>query len=75
MIRKEPSPELRLWVDTWREADVALARINREELERLDTRVALAQLADAFDAAVRDAPRTTTSGLVEQQQLFGLLRK
>jgi hypothetical protein len=75
MIRREPSPELRLWVDTWRDADVALARIKRQALEQLDTREALAQLADAFDAAVRDAPRTTTSGLVEQQRLFGLLRK
>jgi hypothetical protein len=62
------------WVETWRSAGEALARVKRDELARLDTRTALAQLADAFRLALRDARPTTTSGLVEQQKVFARLR-
>lgn len=68
------SPELRRWVQTWREAGKALARVKRDELERIDTVTAVSQLADAFNAAMRSTPGRTTSGLVEQQRLFGRLR-
>jgi hypothetical protein len=61
-------------VATWREAGEARARVKRHELIRLETKIALEQLADVFDLAVREARPTTTSGLVEQQRIFGLLR-
>ena len=67
------TPQLRSWVESWREADVALARVKRTALERLDTRDALRQLSDAFAAAAK-VPRTTTTGLVEQQRIFQRLR-
>ena len=69
------TPELRRWVATWRAAGEALAAVKRAELRRLDTLEALAQLADAFDHAVRAAPRTTTSGLVAQQRILARLRE
>ena len=69
------SPELRRWVETWRDAGPALAAVKRQELRRLRTPDALRQLADAFDAAVREAPRTETSGLVIQQAIFQRLRR
>jgi hypothetical protein len=68
------TPELLRWVEGWRAAGPALERLKWAELEQLETMKALDQLADAFDHAVRHAPRTTTSGLVEQQRVFALLR-
>lgn len=75
MSRPVVSPDLRRWVATWRDAGRALAAIKRDELARLDTPGALRQLADAFDAAVRDGAPTFTSGLVEQQDIFQSLRR
>jgi hypothetical protein len=60
-------PRLPAWVETWRAADLALGQIKRAELEGLDTREALRQLSDAFRDASR-RPRTTMTGLVEQQR-------
>lgn len=62
--------ELERWVATWRAAGPALDRQQREELERLDTPTALAQLADAFALALKRIPDTGSSGLVEQQRCF-----
>ena len=59
---------------TWRAAERALAGVKRAELARVRTQDALAQLADAFDLALRGARPTTTSGLVEQQRVFTRLR-
>lgn len=64
---------LRRWVETWRAAGNALADIKRDELVRLDTVLALEQLADVFNHALRQAEPTSTSGLVVQQQLFAHL--
>lgn len=68
------SRDVRRWVETWQSAGPALERIKRADLARLVTTDALAELADAFDLAVRRACPTTTSGLVEQQRLFARLR-
>lgn len=62
--------DLERWVATWRAAGPALDRQKREELERLDTPTALAQLADAFALALQRPADTDTSGLVEQQRYF-----
>ena len=69
------SSDLRRWVATWHDAGIALARVKRAELQGLDTVVAVRQLADAFDAAVRQTPRTESSGLIEQQRVFQRLRR
>ena len=67
--------ELRDWVTAWRAAGPALAEIKRAELRRLDTLIALQQLADAFEMALRTAPTTNTSGLVDQQRILLRLRQ
>lgn len=64
----------RRWAETWGRAGEALETLKRDELRALDTQVALAQLADAFEHAVRNATPTESSGLVEQQRYFALLR-
>ena len=66
-------PLVRAWVETWREAAVALRQVKRAELARVDTPKALRQLGDAFRDAAR-LPRTATTGLVEQQRIFQRLR-
>lgn len=58
------------WVTTWREARAALQEQKRLELEQLPTPRALAELAAAFDHALRQAPASDTSGLIEQQRYF-----
>ncbi len=63
-----------MWAASWREAGKGLAEIKRAELRALDTRVALQQLADAFEAALLIGPARATSGLVEQQRIFEKLR-
>ncbi|MBI4503227.1 MAG: hypothetical protein HY700_18980 [Gemmatimonadetes bacterium] len=66
---------LERWVATWREAESVLAEQKRAELEALDTRRALSELAAAFEHARRRAPRSDTSGLVEQQRYFRQLAR
>ncbi len=68
------SSELRDWVAAWRRAGPALERVKRAELRQLDTALALQQLADAFEHALRHAPLVMTSGLVEQQRILQRLR-
>jgi len=73
--RYEISSDLRRWVATWRDAAKALEDVKRAELTQLETRDALRQLADAFDAALRGSSATRTSGLIEQQAIFQRLRR
>src|SRR5437763_15429445 len=58
----------RLWVETWRQAGIALERIRRAELRGLDTCRAIALLCNSTGA--RQTPRVPrpTSGLIEQQR-------
>jgi hypothetical protein len=65
--------QIERWVATWREAEPALAEQRQVELEGLTTPRALSELAAAFAHATRQAPLSDTSGLVEQQRLFGQL--
>ena len=60
----------RRWVQAWREAGLAMERLRREELRRLDGYRAIALLCGEAD--YRGAPRAPrpTSGLVEQQEWF-----
>jgi hypothetical protein len=61
--------QARMAAAAWRRASPELARVRREELRRISTDEAIANLAPLFAAALKLPPRTT-SGLVEQQRLF-----
>lgn len=63
------------WVATWREAAPALDAQKRAELAALETPRALQELSAAFAHAVASAPHPSTSGLVEQQRYFLMLRR
>jgi hypothetical protein len=63
------------WMQTWRSAGEALARVRREELRALDGKKALALLTGP--ANYRQEPRKPrpSSGLVEQQRWFMKARR
>lgn len=67
--------QLERWVATWREAQPALEAQEQAELQQLATPRALAELAAAFEYARRRTSPSDTSGLVEQQRYFQLLRR
>ena len=60
-------------VETWRRAGIELEAIKRRELQSVDTQESIRQLF-GHNTMIRDAPRQTTSGLVEQQAWFTKLR-
>jgi hypothetical protein len=61
----------RRWVKAWQEAAPNLERIRRQELRALDTYTAIALLCGPADYRVLPRAPKPTSGLVEQQRLFG----
>jgi len=65
---------VRRWAENWRETGPALERLRAEEIRNSDTTAAIEQLSDAFESARRQWSPSTTSGLVEQQRLFAMLR-
>lgn len=75
MVPPDDAAALRRWADTWARAGEALSELKRRELRELDTRLAITQLADAFEYALRHARTSETSGLVMQQRLFARLRR
>lgn len=73
MIRPSEA-QARAWMAQWRSAGPALARVRAVELRMLDG-PDLARIADELEEALwarrRSEPESATSGLVEQQRLFG----
>jgi hypothetical protein len=65
----------RRWVRTWRDAGPRLEAIRRRELRELDAFTAISWLCGpaSYDEPPR-APKPT-SGLIEQQRLFRMLRR
>ncbi len=67
---------LKRWAQTWTSAGDALEALHRRELAAMTDDDVRRAVADLFsDAPDLDLPPRTTSGLVEQQRLFALLRK
>lgn len=68
--------ELKRWAETWERAGRELAQVRRQELEAMTDDDVRRAIADLFSGAIAaDLPPRTTSGLVEQQRLFGQLRR
>jgi hypothetical protein len=65
---------MRRWVETWKRAGPELEAIRQREMRQVDTAEAVRQLLGS-SALLYSSPRLTTSGLVEQQAWFALLRK
>jgi hypothetical protein len=58
------------WVQAWKEAGVALEKVRREELRRLDVTRAIALLCGPADYRVPPRAPKPGSGLIEQQYWF-----
>ncbi len=67
--------QLRRWVQGWQAAGPRLAELRQRELEAVDTRQSLLNLADAFESCRLHFRPEPTSGLIEQQALFQRLRR
>jgi hypothetical protein len=65
----------RRWVNAWREAGPELERIHREELRSLDTFRTIAQLCGSGDYRVPPRAPKPTSGLIDQQRWFRMMRR
>jgi hypothetical protein len=65
----------RRWVQAWKDAGPDLERIRRQELRGLDAYRAIALLCGPADYHVAPRAPKPTSGLVEQQRLFGLVSR
>jgi hypothetical protein len=72
------SEQYQQWMQSWRRAAIALEEVKREELARMTEAEAL-RATDRVLALVgttyHDPRRMTSSGLVEQQRLFQMLRR
>jgi len=65
----------RAWVETWAKAGPKLEEIRRRELALLKYEDHVDAIDAMLELACRHGSPRTTSGLVEQQRLFGKLRK
>jgi hypothetical protein len=64
---------VRRWVDTWRNASPELDAIRQREAAALPAQEAIRQLFDGTEF-VFATPARMTSGLVEQQMWFSMIR-
>lgn len=62
-------------VSAWEIASPVLEKDRRKRLRETSTVEAIQQLSDVFEAVRRDLGPRESSGLVEQQKYFKLLRK
>lgn len=63
------------WMQAWRSAGEALARVRREELRALDGTKALALLTGPADYHQEPRKPRRSSGLIEQQRWFMKARR
>ena len=66
---------VRRWLAGWQEAGPVLEKLRNDSIRNSDTALAIEQLSDAFESALRHYKPDNTSGLVEQQRLFARCRK
>jgi hypothetical protein len=67
--------QLRRWAENWEVVGRRLEELRRKELPLVDTQRALLNLADAYEACRLQGRIRPTSGLVQQQAFFRLLRQ
>ena len=65
----------RRWVETWKRAGPELERIKREELRNFRYEDHIETINALIGSALKVGTPRTTTGLVEQQRLFGKLRQ
>lgn len=67
--------ELKRWAETWDRAGRELSAVRRRELQAMTDDDVRRAVADLFSGPLPpDLPPRATSGLIEQQRLFAILR-
>lgn len=72
---KNDLKELSQWVETWRRAGAELEKLRRANIKNSNVAEALFNLSDASESALLHNKPAPSSGLVEMQKWFKLLRK
>lgn len=67
---KRDGKVMRQWVRRWQQAGVELELMRREEIQQANTRQAIENLDDAFEAASRQRGPSDHSGFEQQQAWF-----
>jgi hypothetical protein len=67
--------QAKIWVEAWKRAAPELERMRCEEIRRADTESAIPVFDGLFESAIEANPPGPMCGLVEQQRLFGRLRR
>ncbi|MDQ3320929.1 MAG: hypothetical protein M3525_00520 [Acidobacteriota bacterium] len=67
--------QLAEWVKRWQATGIELEKIRREKIRNEKTSEAILAFSDASASALLHNPLSATSGLVELQKWFKLLRK
>jgi hypothetical protein len=68
--------ELKQWAETWERAGRELSALRRRELQAMTDDDVRRAIADLFSGPLPpNLPPRATSGLVEQQRLFAVLRR
>jgi hypothetical protein len=68
-------PNLKRWVETWKQAGPRLEAIERQRLRNYCYEDHAAEIDELLEIAYRFAQPRPTSGLVEQQRWFAKLRE
>lgn len=68
--------ELKQWAETWERAGRELSALRRRELQAMTDDDVRRAVSDLFSSPLPpDLPAPATSGLIEQQRLFAVLRR
>jgi hypothetical protein len=70
------NPDVKRWAETWERAGRELSALRRRELQAMTDDDVRRAVADLFSGPLPpDLPARATSGLVEQQRIFAVLRR
>ncbi len=74
-MTEQEKAQVRAWIERWEKAGPILEELRRDSIRNAHTSRAIAAFDGAFETAIRDFPPQPSSGLVEQQALFGRARR
>ena len=72
-VGTKPDLDLERWVEAWRLAGPELERIRRREMDGASAEARSREIDGLLQLAFELAVPRTTSGLIEQQRLFGMV--
>ena len=74
-MTEDKKQRLKQWVETWKRAGPMLERVRYEDLLAYEHEKNVGIIEDLLEMGYQFRQPRNTSGLIEQQRLFGKLRK